>query len=659
MTRFESAAHFRWIRLHGRSPDRRHQNRSGGPKKIVGFPGGRLFNGEMHDRPDLQLLRDFAQNGDEAAFREIVGRYADLVHSAALRQTESSAAAADIAQGVFTDLARKAGKVAQGDAAKLSNSLAGWLHRATRHAALNYLRDARRRSSNERQAMEQLLANSEPAADWEQIRPLLDEALDSLGNDDREALLLRYFKNEDFRAVGVAFGVSDDAAQKRVSRAVERLREFFAKRPLPVGAGGLAMLISTNAVQAAPAGLAAAASTAALAATAGGTGALTGLLKLITMTKLQTAIIGTVLAGIVATSIVLQSQSRLRQENQGLREQLARLKADNEGLAGQVAQLKSTPAQPVATAAVAAVSPAGRPLKSFQEVTDFLDAHDRRLSPEQIEAYLQRNHRNMESLLAAFQVSQNAAYLREAATNFPGNPAVQFAVIANHAFPDDQRKWIDAFKRSSPDNALPYYFSALDYFAGNQPDQAMAELTQGTRRQLYSDYAAQTGQAVEEMYVSAGWPDLAAQAAAPGMASMSPYLNMLKELGNQTVQGLQQDVAQGNTEAANSMASMGMILGDQLRQASGPIDELVGIGIENKILKQLDPSANYDFLGRSVADALADLAQQKNAIKGVMVTRDQVRPTLNEAELANYWEREKMYGEMYAMQWLQSLNPQP
>ena len=107
------------------------------------------------------------------------------------------------------------------------------------------------------------------------------------------------------------------------------------------------------------------------------------------------------------------------------------------------------------------------------------------------------------------------------------------------------------------------------------------------------------------------------------------------------------------------MASMGMILGDQLRQASGPIDELVGIGIENKILKQLDPSANYDFLGRSVADALADLAQQKNAIKGVMVTRDQVRPTLNEAELANYWEREKMYGEMYAMQWLQSLNPQP
>ena len=114
--------------------------------------------------------------------------------------------------------------------------------------------------------MEQLLTNSESAADWEQIRPALDEALDSLGDEDREALLLRYFKNQDFRAVGLALGVSDDAAQKRVSRAVERLREFFSKRNVTIGASGLAVLISANAVQSAPIGLAATISTAAILA---------------------------------------------------------------------------------------------------------------------------------------------------------------------------------------------------------------------------------------------------------------------------------------------------------------------------------------------------------------------------------------------------------
>ena len=85
-------------------------------------------------------------------------------------------------------------------------------------------------------------------------------------------------------------------------------------------------------------------------------------------------------------------------------------------------------------------------------------------------------------------MSRDPAYLREAATNSPNDPAVQFAVIANKVFPDEQRKWIDAFKASSPENALAWYFSALDYFQSKQPDQAIQELTQATRRQLYTDY---------------------------------------------------------------------------------------------------------------------------------------------------------------------------
>ena len=288
----------------------------------------------MQARTDAQLLRDFAGQGDEAAFREIIGRYTDLVYSAAWRQVASSAAASDIAQSVFTDLARKAGALARGGEALPSNSLAGWLHRATRYAALNHLRDARRRLAHERLAMEQLITNSESNAGWEQIGPALDEALDNLGDEDREALLLRYFKNQDFQAVGLALGVSDDAAQKRVSRAVERLREFFSKRNMTIGASGLAVLISANAVQSAPAGLAAAISAAAfLTGTAVTTSTAIAVTKTIVMTTLQKALVAATIAALVGADIYEARQAaQLREQLQTLQQQQAPLAGQNQQL---------------------------------------------------------------------------------------------------------------------------------------------------------------------------------------------------------------------------------------------------------------------------------------------------------------------------------------
>ena len=309
----------------------------------------------MSDKSDVQLLRDYAEHGSEAAFREIVTRHTDFVYSAALRQVESADLAADIAQKVFVDLARKAGSVAERLA--VDSSLAGWLHRGTRYAALNHLRDARRRLTNERQAMDQLRTNSESAADWEQIRPALDEGLDSLGDEDREALLLRYFKNHDFRAVGLALGVSDDAAQKRVSRAVERLREFFSKRNVTIGASGLAVLISANAVQSAPVGLAVTISTAAvLAGTAISTSTAIAATKVIAMTTLQKTIVTATVAVMAGAGIYEARQAgqlrnqvqTLQQQQAPLVEQLRQLQRGRDdatnrlaGLLGENAQLKS------------------------------------------------------------------------------------------------------------------------------------------------------------------------------------------------------------------------------------------------------------------------------------------------------------------------------
>ncbi len=602
---------------------------------------------------DLELLQRYAHGRAEDAFTEIVRRHLGLVYSAARRQVRSPELAEEIAQSVFADLARQAARLAP------DTILTAWLYQVTRRTAIDVVRRETRRQLRERLASE-MNATTATADDWTRIEPLLDEAMNALDDTDRAAVLLRYFENKSLREVGQALGTTDDAAQKRVSRAVERLREFFSKRNVTIGASGLVVLISANAIQAAPAGLAAGISAVALATAAGNAGTVSGFLKLMTMTKLQSAIIGGVLVGAVAVPVAMQHQAKLRQENQSLRRQLTEFEATSQELSNQLAQLNPAAVPNPPAPAVVAVTATNPPAKTspFEQVVDFIAAH-RDLPREQIEAYLRQNHRNVESLLAAFQVSHDPSYLREAATNSPGDPAVQFAVIANRVFPDEQRKWIDAFKASSPNNALPWYFSAADYFKANRSDQAIQELGQATRRQLYGDYGAQTAQAVEEMYRAAGWPELAAEARAPGTATSVSYLNVLKSLANETVQTQQQYVSQSDVSSANSMTAMGMVLGDQLRRASGPIDQLVGISIEKKLLAQLDPAANYDFLGQPVSEVQAELDRQKEVIREAIATRDQIRATLNESELADYWEREKLYGEMYAMQWLQSKYGKP
>jgi RNA polymerase sigma factor (sigma-70 family) len=296
--------------------------------------------GEMNEQSDVQLLCDYAEGGNETAFRELVTRHTDLVYSAALRQVDSPDIAGDLTQGVFTDLARKARLLAGKMPAGIS--LTGWLLRSMRYAALNHLRNTRRRLTNERQAMEQLIINSESAPDWERIRPVLDEAMDSLCDEDHTAVLLRFFENKSLREVGQALGMSDDTAQKRVSRAVERLREFFSKRNVTIGASGLAAVISANAVQSAPVGLAAAISSAALAGAAVTTSTLIAATETITMTTIQKSLIAAALAVFAGAGIYEAHQaSTLRHQVQTQARNLQQLQRERDDAANRLATVSA------------------------------------------------------------------------------------------------------------------------------------------------------------------------------------------------------------------------------------------------------------------------------------------------------------------------------
>lgn len=301
---------------------------------------------------DAQLLHRYAEEGSECAFGELVTRHVDLVYSAALRQVAGDAhLAQDVTQTVFADLARKA--------AALSGRavLTGWLYQATRYAAARAVRAERRRLNREREVVAMQEASNETKTDWDQLGPVLDDAVARLGAKDRDAVLLRFFERKDLRAVGEALGTSEDGARKRVTRALEKLRRYFTRRGITLSSAALTAGITTGAVQSAPAGLAAAVATASLAGAAA-TGTVTTLtvLKLMSMTKLKIGIVSAAIAAGVAAPVVLQYQTnaRLRSEIDGLRRQsaeLTRLREENRRLAalkvdaGELARLRNEHAE--------------------------------------------------------------------------------------------------------------------------------------------------------------------------------------------------------------------------------------------------------------------------------------------------------------------------
>jgi len=245
---------------------------------------------------DLELLARYARHRAEDAFAEVVRRHVDLVYSAARRQVRAPELAEEVAQAVFADLAGQAGRLPP------RTVLAAWLYQVTRRTAIDVVRREASRRLRERVAHE-LHAMNATAEDCTHIEPLLDEAMHALDETDRAAVLLRYFENKPLREVGLALGTSDDAAQKRVSRAVERLREFFAKHGVTVGASGLVVVLSANAVQAAPVGLALTISTTVLAGATLTTTATATATKAIAMTTLQKTLIATTLVAAVGTGV--------------------------------------------------------------------------------------------------------------------------------------------------------------------------------------------------------------------------------------------------------------------------------------------------------------------------------------------------------------------
>jgi len=303
----------------------------------------------MSEPTDHELLADYARTGAEPAFGQLVARYINLVHSAARRHAGGEEPAGEITQAVFLILARKAGSLAKGGRRRHA-ALGGWLYETARLTAANALKAETRRQLRDHQAYMQSQENQADAAVWREIAPLLDDAMGKLGETDRNVLVLRFFEGRTNAETAAALGLAEGAVQKRVGRALEKLRASFAKQGVTHTAQAIAGSVNRYAVLAAPAGLmtliCANAAKGAVVTTAI-TALVNGTLKTITMTAIQKTLITATLIASVGTGIyeakeVVQARAEVRtlqQQQTPLAEQIRQLQAERDKATNRLAWL--------------------------------------------------------------------------------------------------------------------------------------------------------------------------------------------------------------------------------------------------------------------------------------------------------------------------------
>lgn len=246
---------------------------------------------------DNQLLAEYANQGAEPAFRELVSRHINMVHSAALRESNGDhPLAEDITQEVFTELARRARKLSSHPA------LAGWLYTCVRQMTANVRRSESRRRRREEEAfsMNEPTDSHEMDQLWQQVRPVLDDAMHELNQQDRSAVVLRFFEGLSLKEVGTALGLSENAARMRVDRSLEKLHGLLSRRGIKSTTATLAVALAARGVFSTPSSFAANIATGALSTAGKSSFALT---KLVTAAKSKTAIAAAV--GVLAAGAFL------------------------------------------------------------------------------------------------------------------------------------------------------------------------------------------------------------------------------------------------------------------------------------------------------------------------------------------------------------------
>lgn len=323
---------------------------------------------------DATQLRRYIEDGSQQAFTALVEKYIDLVYSAALRRTVGDPhRAADVSQEVFTALARQARTLASHPV------LGAWLHSTTRNIAVNLMLSDQRRARRQHTALE--LDTAQPAApspEWEQLRPVLDAAIDELPERDRQPVVMRFLERRPFKEIGAALTISEDAARVRTDRALDKLRGVLAQRGITSTAAALGSAVSAHGTVGAPAGLASTTAVESLAASASGTTTASAFSAPLLVTAVATAVVAFSLGAYVgaqpisagAATASSPAFARTAALENSSNEETQRLAAEVQRLTKELSTLQAAYAKMVTDRAEAAGRPfsriIGKPLPRHQ-----------------------------------------------------------------------------------------------------------------------------------------------------------------------------------------------------------------------------------------------------------------------------------------------------
>jgi hypothetical protein len=317
----------------------------------------------------------------------------------------------------------------------------------------------------------------------------------------------------------------------------------------------------------------------------------------------------------------------------------------------------STPADPASSVQSSNTSqpvdsPAPLPERTILQRLVSHDTNVFKLSPDELQKFLARNGTNAESLLAAFNVTSDKEFLREAVRRYPESAFVLVSALAHNVSPEQRGEWIEQLQRIAPDNPLANYFSAREHLKNQQPELALQEFMEASSKQGFHDFTVERIQGLEDMYLGAGHS--AAEAKALAMSSVQmPTIRHLRELGRDMSKLQRQYADAGDAESAQILARQGLSLAANLNNggAQSLISQMVGNVVEKEFLRGLDADANYDFMIQSPAERLAQLQAQDKSIRDSARFFDHWMQQANEGQLVSYFDRLKLYGEAAALQW--------
>jgi len=268
---------------------------------------------------------------------------------------------------------------------------------------------------------------------------------------------------------------------------------------------------------------------------------------------------------------------------------------------------------------------------------------------EELEPYLKSRHRSVPSLLAAWQITGDLEFVREAATKDAADPRVLLALAANESTPEARRKALAAFRQAFPKNALGDYLLATAEFQDGNRDAALDALHAATAKPDFERPKAELHDELEAAYLTTGSDPLVARALAvadDSARSGKPLYQLVNVLG-----ALRDPEQQDDPDAALAYAKIGLRLAERFRQGSSMLDQTAGAAMEAAVLRPLAPETEVGPAGVAAAQRLADGQAIRDEIR-VLTAKAPQAATLSAQDAYHYLDISQTKGDFAALRWL-------